>query len=302
MHADRLQRDRAVADLARRQHGVVAHRQLIGLGVGRNVIRRWLESWRLHPVHRGVYAVGHSRLTIRGRWMAAVLACGDGALLSHLQAAVLWALMPAGSGLIHVTVGRRGAHARPGLVIHAGVVCPADRRVRDGIPLTSVARTLFDIAETEPHRLPRAWDTAERLQLLDIRAVEAVCARGCGRRALKHIKPLLADRTRVVGDTRLELEARFFDFCRENGLPLPSCNVLVEGFLVDAYWPEQRLIVELDSWEFHRGRRAFERDRERSAALQAAGYRVIPITWRRLHDDPNGVAAQIRRLLRQSRA
>jgi hypothetical protein len=133
--------------------------------------------------------------------------------------------------------------------------------------------------------------------VLDIREVEVACERGFGRRGLKHVKPLLADRKRIVPDTRQELEARFFELCRVYGLPLPSCNVLVEGFLVDALWPPQRVIVELDSWEFHHDRGAFERDRERDATLQAAGYRVIRITWRRLQDDPAGVAALIRRLL-----
>jgi very-short-patch-repair endonuclease len=100
-----------------------------------------------------------------------------------------------------------------------------------------------------------------------------------------------------MGDTRQELEARFFELCRRYGLPLPSCNVLVEGFLVDALWPAQRLVVELDSWEFHRERRAFEEDRVRDAALMAAGYRVVRITWRRLEDDPDGVAELIRKLI-----
>jgi predicted transcriptional regulator of viral defense system len=298
MRADRMQRERAVADLARRQHGVVAFRQLVGLGIGRNVVRRWLECGRLHAVHFGVYAVGHSRLTIRGHWMAAVLACRDGAVLSHRDAGALWDLIPVRSGRIHVTVPRRGARSRRGLVVHSTVgLEPADRCVRDAIPVTSVARTLLDLAETEPQRLPRAWDNAERLQLLDTRAVEDACRRAHGRRALRHLKPLLADRTRAVGDTRLELEARFFDLCRDAGLPLPSCNVLVEGYLVDAVWPRQRLIVELDSWEFHRGRRAFEEDRERDAVLQLAGYRVVRFTWRRLVDRPGEVAALLRRLL-----
>ena len=115
---------------------------------------------------------------------------------------------------------------------------PEERRIRDAIPVTSVARTLLDVAETDPRRLPRAWDEAERQQLLDVREVERTCERAHGRRGLKHLMPLLADRTRVVADTRRELEARFFDLCRAYGLPLPSCNVLVEGYLVDAFWPQ----------------------------------------------------------------
>src|SRR3954447_17591431 len=145
MRADRMQRERAVADLARRQHGVVAFRQLVGLGMGRNVIRRWLECGRLHLVHFGVYAVGHSRLTGRGRWMAAVLACADGALLSHRDAAALWELLPIGSGRIHVTVPRRGARTRRGLIVHSTLSLPPEECcVRDAIPVTSVARTLLD--------------------------------------------------------------------------------------------------------------------------------------------------------------
>jgi very-short-patch-repair endonuclease len=165
------------------------------------------------------------------------------------------------------------------------------------IPVTSVARTLLDVAESDPARLARAWDAAERLRLLDVRAVAATCRRGHGRRGLKYLLPLLEDRTRVVADTRRELEARLFDLCRAARLPLPSCNVLVEGYVVDAFWPMQRVIVELDSWEFHSGRLAFERDRERDAVLQAAGYRIVRITWRRLHDDPAGVEALLRGLL-----
>jgi predicted transcriptional regulator of viral defense system len=297
MGADRLER-RVVGDVAERQHGVIGREQLIALGFSRHVLRRWIDAGWVRGLHRGVYAVGHKRLTARGRWMAAVLACGADALLSHREAATLWALLPIGSGPINVTVPGRGVRRRPGLRVHETLALPpTERRVRDAIPVTSVARTLLDVAETEPRRLTRAWDEAERQGLLDVREVEIACERGFGRRGLKHVKPLLAERTRVVADTRRELEARFFDLCRAYGLPLPSCNVLVEGFLVDALWPHQGVIVELDSWEFHHDRRAFERDRERDAVLQVAGYRVIRITWRRLHDDPAGVAALIRRLL-----
>ena len=283
---------------ATRQHGVIAHRQLVALGFGRGAIRRWLECGRLCRVHAGVYAVGHARLTARGRWIAGVLACGEDAVLSHASAGVLWDLLPARGAQIHVTVPRRGARRRRGVVLHATLHLPsAERAIRDNVPVTSVARTLLDIAESDPTRLTRAWDTAERLRLLDLRAVQATCDRGHGRRGLKHLVPLVEDRTRVIPDIRRELEARFFDLCRAFDLPLPSCNVLVEGYLVDAFWPARRLIVELDSWEFHGDRSAFERDRERDAVLQAAGYRVVRITWRRLTHDPRGVARLIRKLL-----
>lgn len=232
-----------------------------------------------------------------GRWSAAVLAAGAGAVLSHRDAGALYGLV-ARRGPIHVTVPRRGPHGRRGLVLHATLRLPPEQwLVRDEIPVTTIPRTLLDIAEEAPGILPRAWDAAERLQLLDVGAVQRVCEEAHGRRGLKHLVPLVEDRTRVVGDTRLELEARLFELCRRHGLPLPSCNVLVEGYLVDALWPERRLIVELDSWKFHSGRQAFEADRERDAALQAAGYRVVRITWRQLERNPERVAALIAKLL-----
>ena len=148
-----------------------------------------------------------------------------------------------------------------------------------------------------PNRLRRAFDEAERLQLLDVRAVRELCERSHGRRGLKPLLALL-DETTEAPHTKREFEALFFDFCRAHRLPLPICNALVEGYEVDAFWPAHRLIVELDSWTFHRGRRAFERDRERDAALQVAGWRVIRITWRRLNERPQETAVLLRRLMR----
>jgi hypothetical protein len=298
MDADCLQREREIANIAERQHGVISHRQLDALGVGRGSIHRRLQKRRLLRVRPGVYAVGHARLTIRGRWMAAVLSYGEDAFLAHGDAGAHWDLIPVKGSQIHVTVPRRGVRRQRGIVVHETLhLPPAERAVRDNIPVTSVARTLLDLAESDPDRLPRAWDTAARRRLLDLRAVEAACENGRGRRGLKKLVPLLEDRTRVIPDTRRELEARFVDLCRTFDLPPPSCNVLVEGYLVDAVWPAQRLVVELDSWEFHHDRGAFERDRERDASLQAAGYRVVRITWRRLTEHPADVAQLIRRLL-----
>jgi hypothetical protein len=245
-----------------------------------------------------VYAVGHTRLTLEARWLAAVRACGDGALLSHRTGATSWNVMRATGGVIHVTV-LRSQRPKRGIVLHQ--VRRLDDRDRaisdDGIPVTSLARTLLDIAETESNQtLRRAWDEAERLRLLDVRAVAELCERSRGRRGLRPLTTLLTE-MRPTPHTKRELEALFFDFCHAQGLSLPACNVLIEGYEVDAFWPSHQLVVELDSWEFHRGRRAFERDRERDAVLQAAGYRVVRITWRRLAHDPGGVAALIRRLL-----
>jgi len=298
MDAKCLERERRVAEIAARQHGVIGHAQAVALGFGRGAIRRRLEAGRWHRLHCGVYAVGHVRLSVRGRWMAGVLACGDGALLSHRSAASLWDLLPIRGGRVDVLVQKRGPRRKAAIAMHETLrLHPRDRAIRDAIPVTSVARTLLDVAETESATtLRRAWDTAERLRLLDTRRVAETCRRSPCRRGLKLLNALLAER-RATPNTKRELEARFFDFCHDHGLPLPSCNVLVEGFEVDAYWPAHNLVVELDSWEFHRGRAAFEQDRERDAALHAADHRPIRITWRRLTGRPDELAAQLRRLL-----
>jgi hypothetical protein len=286
-----------LADLATRQFGIVDEADLGGLGFGRGAVQHQLRLGRLHRLYPGVYAVGHTRLTLHGRWLAAVRACGEGAVLSHRTAAAHWDLVPPGGGAFHVTVV--GSHCRKrGIMLHqVRRLDRRDRTVRGSIPVTSLARTLLDVAETESETtLRRCWDQAERHRLLDVRAVTALCARSPGRRGLKPLNALLAA-CAPTPNTKRELEALFFDFCRIHRLPLPACNVLVEGFEVDAYWSAYKLVAELDSWEFHRGRAAFERDRERDAVLQAAGYRVIRITWRRLTGHPAETAALIRTLM-----
>jgi very-short-patch-repair endonuclease len=301
MHADSparpLTSDRALADLATRQHGVISRRQLIDLGLQRGAIAHRVKQGRLHPIHRGVYSLGHRRLTQRGHWIAAVLACGEEALLSHRSAAALWGLQRPRSSPVEVT-SRHGGRGKQGIALHEGRVHPEERTTRDGIPVTSVARTLFDLAEVVDYqRLERAWEEADRLNLLETRAVERVCKRGQGRHALQPIQRLLtaAQATTV---TRSPLEDRFASLCRKHHLPPPAVNTVVLGFEVDALWPRERLAVELDSFAFHRHRAAFERDRARDAALQAAGYRVIRLTHRRLEQDSASVAGELRRLLR----
>jgi hypothetical protein len=167
-----------------------------------------------------------------------------------------------------------------------------------GIPVTSVARTLLDLAEVvRPRELGRAFEEAERQSLLDMRALKNLRARSHGRHSLALLDALLAEARPPPKDTRYELEHRFLDLIRETGLPPPATNVLIEGFLVDAVWPKQRLVIELDSRAYHDTRAAFERDRVRDAALQVAGYRVLRITWKRLHAEPEAVVADIRALL-----
>jgi very-short-patch-repair endonuclease len=263
-------------------------------------IERRLAEGRLHLVHREVFAVGYPHIGEAGRRWAAVLAYGEGTLLSHRSAAALWGLARRRSGIIDVTaaVGRQGVDRRTGIFIHRGRLHPEDRAVRAGIPVTTVARTLFDMAEfVGLKHLESAWEEADRLGLLELREVERVCERGYGRRALRPIRRLLVE-ARAATITRSPLEDDFAAFCRDHGLPAPSFNTTVLGFEVDALWPRQRLAAELDSWEFHSHRAAFERDRARDMALQVAGYRTIRVTHRRLHREANVLASEIDRLLR----
>jgi very-short-patch-repair endonuclease len=181
--------------------------------------------------------------------------------------------------------------------LHRSSLHAEDRSVRDNIPVTSVARTLFDLGEVvDRRRLERAFEEADRLRRLDLRAIERVCRRSRGRRSLRVIRPLI-DSLLPAPETRSVLERRFVAFCRNHRLPAPMMNALVSDFLVDAVWPSRRLVVELDSYGFHRHRAAFERDRKRDAELQLAGYSVLRLTDRRLTGEPGQVAAQIRRLL-----
>lgn len=288
-------RERQLAELAARQHGVISRRQILDAGLGRRAIGRRVEAGRLRCVHRCVYAVGYQPLNVRGAWMAAVLACGQGAVLSHRSAAALWGLMRPSAGPVDVSAPR--GRRRAGITIHEGGIIDSERTSRAGIPVTTIARTLFDAAEVvDRKKLEAAFEEADRLRLLSIADLEAVCARGHGRRALRPIRALI-EAARVPVDTQSPLEDRVIDLCREHGLPMPITGASVLGREVDAFWPDRKLMVEADSWQFHSHRDAFERDRERDAAMQAEGYRVIRLTDRRLEQEPFAIANQLRRLL-----
>ena len=280
-----------------RQHGVVARWQLLERGLHRRAIERRIAASRLHSLYRGVYAVGHTNLPPKGRWIAAVLACGPEALLSHRSAAALWDIAPTSSPFIDITAPRNRKGHKEIRLHRVHHLRDADRTTHQAIPVTTVARTLFDLAEVvDTRRLERAFERAERLELLDLDAVNEVCRSNQGRHALRPLLTLLPS-LGSAPPTRSDLERDFLDFCCANDVPEPRINAIAEGFEVDAQWPEQRLVAELDSFEFHRTRAAFERDRARDAVLQIAGYRVLRITWRRLRDEPTEVARAIRALL-----
>jgi predicted transcriptional regulator of viral defense system len=288
-------RERELAALARRQHGVLSRRQLLTAGLSTRTIRRRVEAGRLDLLHREIYALELGRVSLRGQWLAAVLACGEGAILSHRSAAALWGLTRAQPGVVEVsaTAGR----SRPGITVHEGGIHNADRAVVDRIPVTSLVRTLFDCAEVaDARQLERMFEEADRLGLLEIPRLEEVCARGRGRRALRPIRRLIEEAREPVW-TRSDLEERFAIFCREQGFPPNETNVEILGHEVDAFWPRERVIVELDGYAFHRHRTAFENDRAKDTARQVAGYKAIRVTDRRLRREPDVLAGEIRSLL-----
>jgi predicted transcriptional regulator of viral defense system len=286
--------DWAIASLAERQHGVVSYAQLIAAGLGRGAIEWRLAQGRLHRMRQGVYAVGHSRLRQEGRWMAAVLAGGRGAVLSHRSAAAHLGLRPP-QATVEVTVSRR-LRARPGLRFHHSRL-PADEvTVHDRIPITTVPRTLFDLAAVIPAgQLARALNEAEIRRLWDPLSLQDLLERHPRRPGAAAIRAALGIGAQV---TRSELEDRFLDFLGRAGLPRPGTNVpmrLGDRWIeADCLWPHQRLLVELDGYGSHHTRLAYERDRARDRALTAAGWRVIRITWRQLHDEPEALARDLR--------
>lgn len=288
-----------MARLATRQHGVVARFQLRELGFGDEAIKVRLAKGWLHRLHEEVYAVGHLRLGQRSHWWAAVLAYGRGTLLSHRTAAVLWGIRRQRKGPIDVTApaGRQGVERRKGIWIHRCKFMAEEITTRSGLPVTTVARTLFDLAEVAPwDELKKAAGEADRLNLLQLRELEEVCERGRGRRALRPIRRLLTG-LEAPDEGRSPLEERFSAFVRAHDLSFPVQNVDVLGHEVDALWPAAKLIVELDSWEFHGHRAAFERDRARDTKLMLAGYRTIRVTHLRLDRESEQLAAEIRQLL-----
>jgi very-short-patch-repair endonuclease len=291
--------DGTIAELAGRQHGRVARRQLTALGLSASAIDRRLRAKRLLPVHRGVYAVGHHTGSLQSAWMAAVLTGGAGAVLSHWAAAAHWGIASAGARPIDVTTPR-GQHQRRGIRFHRSKL-PADEvTTRERIPITTVPRTLFDMAASlDVGRLERAIKEAEIKQLWDELSLVDLLHRHPRRPGTRNARAALERRWAGATLTKSDLEDLFLRFAERGNLPRPQTNVLVEGCLVDCVWREQRLVIEVDSWQIHRTRAAFERDREKSRILQAAGWRCIAVTYLQLRDAPDDVARDVRRLLAQ---
>lgn len=293
-----------VARLAEGQHGVVAMDQLRAIGLSERAVHDWTLTGRLHRVHQGVYAVGHARLTREGGYMAAVLACGPDAVLSHRSAADLWGLRRNGRNRIDVTAPCRRGRSPDGIDAHRdGTLRPQDRAVVDGIPCTSVSRTLLDLAGVlNARQLRNAITAAELLRLLDLRALREVIGRSRGRRGVGRLRRALADYDAAAERAHPGLEREFLALCREADLPSPEVNAAVDlrdgsRLVPDFIWRDARLIVETDDRRSHETASAFERDRRRDQLLAAEGWRVVRCTWAQVTSEPNRLAATIRLLL-----
>ncbi len=277
--------------LVRTQHGVVARRQLLELGYTQAHIRHRLERGRLHRIHRGVYAVGRPELTQRGRWMAAVLACGPGAVLSDLTAALLWGMRKRGATHIHVTVPAAKNPRIPGVKVHRRTAVAAARK--DGIPVTTPIQTIVHLAaRATPRELEALINEADALDLVHPCELRAGVEELPPQPGLKAVRELLDRQTLTL--TRSELERRFLRIAERAGLPPPQTNVEVNGFEVDFYFPDLDLVVETDGGRFHRTPAQQTRDRVREHAHAVAGVEPLRFTHGQVAFDEAHVEATLR--------
>ncbi len=288
-----------LAGLANRQHGVVSVGQLHALGFSKSSIEKAVAAGRLHSLDRGVYAVGHTRLDQYGQCFAAVFAGGPGAVLSHHSAAWLHGLARWSPRPFHVTgpVARR--RRLPVRIHRARRLDEVDWEFVDAIPVSSVARTLLDLAAAVKFDwLEKMVEKAEDLECLDLRQIEDLLARTAGHHGHGRLRRAIA-LYRPTSFTRSSLERRFLELWMATGRPQPHANYVEEGFELDCYWPEYRFTVELDVYETHGSRAAFERDRKREEDLLLAGIETTRVTGPRLEREPDEVIRRVARLLEQ---
>jgi very-short-patch-repair endonuclease len=287
-------RSRAVWNLAEVQHGAISRAQMLELGFTEMAIKHRLSRGRLHLVRRGVYAVGRPTLTADGRRMAAVLACGEGAVLSHRSAGELWELIrPRSPALPDLTVRAAARRRPPGLRVHRRDLPTEDLDRHRGIPVTSPVRTLMDLACGLTEReLEAAVVQADKLDLVDPEALRAALEGRAGQRGVAPLRMLLDSRTFAI--TESELERRFLRLVRDAGLPMPEAGVRLHGFKVDFLWPEIGLVVETDGLRYHRTATQQARDRRRDQVLAAAGMTPLRFTYEQVVRMPEEVRSTLR--------
>lgn len=280
--------------VARTQHYAISRAQLLELGLSAWAIKHRLASGRLHPFRwRGIYAAGRPELSRHGIWMAALLACGPKAVLSHRSAAELWGIRPFRAGEIHVSVPLSAARSRPGIVVHRrSKLGPGDLAHRDRIPVTGIVCTLIELATSLDRReLETAVNEADRLDLVDPESLRAALDVTDPRPGVRVLRTLLDRRTFVL--TRSELERLFLPIARRAGLPLPTTGKSVNGFDVDFYWQELNLVVETDGLRYHRTPAQQTRDRLRDQSHLAAGLLPLRFTHAQVRFEPAHVEATL---------
>jgi hypothetical protein len=304
--AERERRDGPLAGKATEQGGLVSLDQLRDIGVSGRAAAYRGEEGRLHRIHRGVYAVGHSSIGRVGLLRAAVLACGEGAVVSHGTAAALWGLWDRWPVLIDVIVPCQTGRKIDGIRAHRCRYPSAEEiTIRGGVPCTTPARTLVDNAGTYGRpRLQRFIEEAMVRKLLDFRALDLAMYRAKGRRGIRALGAI-ADQWRTPSgeapDVRSIFEVRMLPPLMAVGFDWPECNktLLIGGekFIADFYWPKQRLLIETDGEATHGTPVAFRSDRRRDQALMAEGYRATRVTWAHMRDEPTGTIRRIRKML-----
>ena len=282
-----------VARLAAQQEGLVHERQLRAIGLDKRAVWRWREAGRLHRRYPHVYAVGHPAVSHRGRLIGALLYAGPGAALSHSSGASWWSLIDTRPDEIHVSAPVR-RRAVDGVRIHHPQ--RVERVVHHGLPVTPVARTLLDFAsEASVRQVRRAIARADYLGLLDAGALRDVL--GQGRPGSAALRAVAADYLPQFTQTLSPLEDEFLLLCRRENIPLPLVNHRIGPYLVDAYWPAARLIVELDGRAAHGSDAQRHRDHERDMHLRSLGYTVLRYSWHQVLHAPKGVASELTAIL-----
>jgi very-short-patch-repair endonuclease len=288
--------------LTQNQHGVVTKNQLLALGFSRNAIRHRLATGRLHPIWPGVYAVGRPQLSWHGMWMAAVLTCGPGAVLSHGSAAALWEINAPERRKVEVSVSVRSDPRRAGIVVHRRTILgPEDLTGRHGIPVTTPVCTLVDLAtRLSRDRLEAAVNEADKRDLADPEALRAALDR-LGKRPGAAVLRRTLDRLTFTL-TESQLERRFLPLVRSAGLAQPQTGGRVNGFKVDFYWPDLGLVVETDGLRYHRTPAQQARDRLRDQAHAAAGLTPLRFTHAQVTFQPGRVQATLTAVARRLHA